>query len=137
MPHYGITFRVLCLILSVFLWFFGNYSQILAEILSWMKVLAELYWKIHELGQDFDPIRPFLRGFCLQFLKFPLSCEKSAELASKFASVRPKKRSELDAQNRKILPCFYMVQLIKLTLQFKFFISFHRFNLSFFVYFRC
>ena len=57
--------------------FFGNSKQILAEILSSRKILAELDRKIAELGQDFGPVRLylgsvglFLQDFCLKFPKF-------------------------------------------------------------------
>jgi len=68
--------------------FFGNFKQILAELeedFGWVIL------KIAELGQDFVPVSPKLLGFCLKFPNFWVSCEKSAELASKFAWVRPKK----------------------------------------------
>ena len=52
--------------------------------------MDELDWKIAELGHDFGPDMPYLLGFCLKFPKFWVSREKSAELASKFAWVRPK-----------------------------------------------
>ena len=42
-----------------------------------------------------------IEEFCLKLLKFWVSWEKSPELASKYAWVRPENRSELGAQNRK------------------------------------
>ena len=50
---------------------------------------------------DFGSVSLFLQGFCLKIPKFWVRWWKSAELASKFAWVRPKNRSELGAQNRK------------------------------------
>ena len=43
----------------------------------------------------------FFQGFCSKFPKFWVRWRISAELASKFAWVRPKNRSELGTQNRK------------------------------------
>ena len=40
--------------------------------MSYNKILAELDWKIGDLGQDFGPVRPDLLGFCLKILKFEL-----------------------------------------------------------------
>ena len=50
---------------------------------------------------DFGSVSLFLQGFCLKIPKFWVRWWKSAELASKYAWVRPKNRSELGAQNRK------------------------------------
>ena len=73
--------------------------------------MAELDRKFAELGQDFGPVRLYLQGFCLKFPKFWVRQWKSAELASKFAWVRPKNRSELGAQNRKkTLPIILLVE---------------------------
>ena len=44
---------------------FGNYKQILADILSQRKLLAELDRKTAELVQYFVPVRLYLQGFCL------------------------------------------------------------------------
>ena len=68
--------------------FFGNYMQILV-------IYYQYTYKYYQLAY-FGSV-----SLCLQFLKFWVRWWKSAELASKFASVRPKNRSELGAQNRK------------------------------------
>ena len=56
--------------------------------------ISEWHWKNSQLGH-------VCYDFCIKFSKFWVSWEKSAELASKFAWVRPKNWSELGAQNRK------------------------------------
>ena len=53
--------------------FFGNYKQILAEILR--KILAELDGKIAELGQHFGSIRLHVQGFCLILAKLGYFCK--------------------------------------------------------------
>ena len=74
--------------------------------------MDELDWKIAELGHDFGPAMSYLQGFCLKFPKFWVSREKSAELASKFAWVRPKNWSELAAQNRKNLILLFKSEIL-------------------------
>ena len=56
--------------MELFSVFFDNSKQILAEIMSYRKILAELDRKFAELGQDFGPVRLYLQGFCLILAQF-------------------------------------------------------------------
>ena len=75
--------------------FFDDFSVIPSKYLPKLWVRGKDWErKIAELGQN-------LQGVCLEIPKFWVRWWKSAELATKFAWVRPKNRSELGDQNRK------------------------------------
>ena len=90
----------------------ADVSTIREELFGWIR--QKKCWvraKFARFLLDFGSVSLFLQGFCLKIPKFWVRWWKSAELASKFAWVRPKNRSELGAQNRKknlIGPCCHL-----------------------------